>query len=516
MSEEVGAFTGGVRRKFWLLSLLSWALGAGAWWLLGDWPAVAGLGALLIAGGGTALAGLIAVKASHQALNETAQAVAHVAAAPATQPPPSPTTEVAKQIAGQVYEVAGASQKLTDGIESDRHNLSAVLGLLPAGVFVFNREQNLVFINTEGERMLGAQPGELNNLAIGQVLDWLFQTDQSYDIWLEQARGGKVRDQHLWERVSIITKQNERVIGDVAAHYEKDESHNIETVIVFVDRTSEYQADEAQLDFVAVAAHELRGPITVIRGYLDVFQDEMKSVFTVEQQALLQKMTVSAEMLSLYVNNILNVARVDQQIMPLHIVETDWREVLKEAYADLFLRAKAHGRVLKLELPPSLSSVAVDRISVIEVINNLVDNAIKYSSEGGEILIRTEEHEGLISTTIVDHGIGIPDAILGNLFKKFYRSHQTRTGVSGTGLGLYLSKAIIDAHGGNIWVKSQVGQGSTFGFDLPTFASIADSLKKGDNDPDSIKRSSHGWIKNHSMYRPPAQATQEKTDARKS
>jgi signal transduction histidine kinase len=197
--------------------------------------------------------------------------------------------------------------------------------------------------------------------------------------------------------------------------------------------------------------------------------------------------------------------------MPLHVIEADWREVLKEAYADLFLRAKAHGRVLKMELPNSMSTVAVDRISILEVINNLVDNAIKYSSEGGEIVIRTSEHQGLISTTVTDYGIGIPDAILGNLFKKFYRSHKTRTGVSGTGLGLYLSKAIIDAHGGNIWVKSQVDKGSTFGFDLPTYASVADTLKKGDNDPGSIKRSSHGWIKNHAMYRPP-QANEESED----
>jgi signal transduction histidine kinase len=246
---------------------------------------------------------------------------------------------------------------------------------------------------------------------------------------------------------------------------------------------------------------------------LDVFQDEMKSVFTVEQQALLQKMTVSAEMLSLYVNNILNVAKVDQQIMPLHIIEADWREVLKEAYADLFLRAKAHGRILKLELPATLPPAAIDRISMIEVINNLVDNAIKYSSEGGEITIRAEEHEGLISTAVVDHGIGIPDAILGNLFKKFYRSHTSRTGVSGTGLGLYLSKAIIDAHGGNIWVRSQAGKGSTFGFDLPTYASVADTLKKGDNNSASIRRSSKGWIKNHAMYRPAQDAQDKSTDA---
>jgi signal transduction histidine kinase len=509
MSQSVGSFVGAVRRRFWLAAGLSWLIGLFGWWWFRD--STLSLIGILLAGSGTAMAGLSAIRTASQPLEQTAQAVAHVASEAAGQPPPEPSTEVAKQLAGQVYQAASTPAKtLTSNIETDRSRLQALLDLMPVGLFAFDQEQKLLLINTVGEQLMGTRPGELTGLARPQVLDWLFQTDQTYDVWLEQARG-KVRDQNLWDRVSLITKQNERKIGDVVAHYEKSESNGLETVVIFIDRTAEYKADESELDFVAVAAHELRGPITVIRGYLDVFQDEMKSVFNVEQQGLLQKMAVSAEMLSLYVNNILNVARVDQQIMPLHIVEADWREVLKETYADLFLRAKSHGRILKLELPATLPTVAIDRISTVEVINNLVDNAIKYSSEGGAIEIKAEQHEGLVSTTVTDHGIGIPDAILGNLFKKFYRSHKSRTGVSGTGLGLYLSKAIIDAHGGNIWVKSQAGKGSTFGFDLPTYASVADTLKKGDNTPGSIKRSSHGWIKNHAMYRP-AQTTQEESD----
>jgi signal transduction histidine kinase len=197
----------------------------------------------------------------------------------------------------------------------------------------------------------------------------------------------------------------------------------------------------------------------------------------------------------------LNVARIDQQDMKLHIVESDWREIIKEIYADLFLRAQAHGRILKLEVPDELPKVGIDRVGVTEVVNNLVDNAIKYSPEGGEITIQVTHNEEFVETTVEDRGIGIPDSVIGNLFKKFYRSHRTRAGVSGTGLGLYLCKAIIDAHGGNIWVRSKEGEGSTFGFDLPTYDSIAESIKTGNKDGGGIKRSSHGWIKNHKMYR---------------
>lgn len=502
MPDVADTFTKGIASRLLLYAGLSVAAGLGVWYTLGEtnsWLSV--IAGLMTTTGCFFLASLRAIKTSALTLEEVADALNHVDATAGNKAAPAPNSVVAKKLISQIYKLASSSQALTSTIEEDRSLLSSVLDLLPVSVLVFDKSEKLLYINTTANTQLDAKAGELKGLPITKVLDWLFQTDQTYDVWLEQVRGSKVHEVKAWERVSIMSKDNRRLIGDVAVHYEKNQSHNIETIIVFIDRTTEYTNDEAQLDFVAVAAHELRGPITVIRGYLDVFNQELESVFNVDQRALLQKMAVSAEMLSLYVNNILNVARLDQQTMPLHIRETDWREVLKEAYADLFLRAQVHGRILKLELPVKLSTVAVDRVSIIEVINNLVDNAIKYSNEGGEIVLHTDEHEGLVSTTVVDHGIGIPETVIGNLFKKFYRSHRTSRGVSGTGLGLYLSKVIMDGHGGNIWVRSQVGEGSTFGFDLPTYASIADTLKKGDNNANAIKHTSRGWIKNHAMYR---------------
>ena len=106
--------------------------------------------------------------------------------------------------------------------------------------------------------------------------------------------------------------------------------------------------------------------------------------------------------------------------------------------------------------------------------------------------------EGLVETTVQDFGAGIPSGIIGNLFDKYYRSHRSRTEVGGTGLGLYLSKAIVRAHGGRIWVNSREGQGSTFGFTIMPYAKLADEQKNGDNN--DITRGAHGWIKNHSLY----------------
>jgi signal transduction histidine kinase len=485
-------------------------LGAFMLWLLTNVFGINALVSLLIAAGLSVVVGWIVAITLENTISKPIsliyQAAAHVGTGPSQDPAPTipPSifgSELAQTLAEQIYALASMSKDLTADIEGQRSFLSTAINTLPVGVFIFDKKQQLHFINQTGVNLLKHSPEELIGLPLVKTLDWLFKTDETYDVWLDQVRKKAVKADKFWEHVSLSLTDGNRKTGDVIAHYEKHPDFDVETIVTFVDRTQDYAADEAEMDFVAVAAHELRGPITVIRGYLDVFKEEVADKFTVDQQLLLQKMTVSAEMLSLYINNILNVARIDQQSMKLHIVEADWLETVKEAYADLFLRAKARGRLLKLDLPKDLPTVGIDRVSITEVINNLVDNAIKYSSEGGEILISVKEVEGLVETTIQDFGIGMPETVVGNLFKKFYRSHRSRQGVSGTGLGLYLSKSIMDAHGGNIWVRSKEGEGSTFGFDLPTYSSIAESLKKGDNDGKNIKRSSHGWIKNHSMYR---------------
>jgi signal transduction histidine kinase len=200
-----------------------------------------------------------------------------------------------------------------------------------------------------------------------------------------------------------------------------------------------------------------------------------------------------------FVNNILNVARIDDDQLELKLQESDWSKILLAAINAISLRARVRGITLNYKIEPNLPSVGVDRLSIQEVINNLVDNAIKYS--GKSTVINIEAHltpDKLIETTVQDFGLGVPAAAMPNLFTKFYRDHHNRSQIGGTGLGLYLSKAIVNAHGGNLWVRSKEGEGSTFGFTVLPYSAI--NQPSQDND-DDIVRSAHGWIKNHSLYR---------------
>jgi signal transduction histidine kinase len=309
-----------------------------------------------------------------------------------------------------------------------------------------------------------------------------------------------VHAEHTWTRVADRLPEEEgRRFFDVIASYDKGSPH--ETVLTLVDRTSTYDISEQDLDFIAFAAHELRGPITVIRGYLDVLEEELDAVLAPDQHELFRRLTVSANRLSGYINNILNTSRYDRRHLKVHLAEDSLAGIYDTIKDDMELRAHAQNRLLNVAIPTDLPTIAADRASISEVMGNLIDNAIKYSNEGGAINVTAAVHGDFVEVSIEDHGIGMPGNVVSNLFQKFYRSHRSRETVAGTGIGLYISKGIIESHGGTIVVRSEEGKGSTFIASLPIYSTVAAKLATGDNSNEGLIEHGNGWIKNHSMYR---------------
>jgi signal transduction histidine kinase len=232
-----------------------------------------------------------------------------------------------------------------------------------------------------------------------------------------------------------------------------------------------------------------------------VFEEELGPTLSPELNDFLHKMEVSAKQLTAFVNNILNVARVDEDQLTLRLMEEKWESIIRNSTHDIELLAQVHGISIQYNIDGDIPTVAVDRVSIYEVINNLLDNAIKYSGTSKKIFVTSRlNKEGMVETTVQDFGVGIPTSVLPQLFEKFHRNHRNKTQIAGTGLGLFLSKAIVNAHGGQIWVKSKVDEGSTFGFTVQPYTNVATELKTGDGNTD-ITRNAHGWIKNHSLYR---------------
>ena len=220
-----------------------------------------------------------------------------------------------------------------------------------------------------------------------------------------------------------------------------------------------------------------------------------------DEPQLLERLIVSANRLSSYINNILNVSRFDRHHLIVHLSEDRLSDIYASIADDMALRASTQQRILNVSLPENLPTVAADRGSISEVISNLIDNAIKYSFEGGVISVTAAQKGEFVELTVHDNGVGMPPNGVKNLFHKFYRSHRSRKNVAGTGIGLYICKAFVESHGGSISVRSREHEGSSFSFTVPTYASVQDRLLEDGQLNRQLIRKGSGWIKNHAMYR---------------
>lgn len=363
------------------------------------------------------------------------------------------------------------------------------------GVALLDNKGKILYANSRAPIQLDSK--EEKRLA----LDFNNGEDVQLPDWIRSCRKDTIHAEKVWTRLRTTPSTRKERFFDVAASYSKGST--VETALFFIDRTNEYGNDERDLDFIAFAAHELRGPITIIRGYLEVLEDELDEKLTDGQRTLLGRISVSANRLSTYLNNILNVSRYDRNDYIVHPSEQSIYEIYDSIADDMQGRASSRNRLLQVDINPELPSIAADPSSITEVFSNLIDNAIKYSNEGGVIEVGAKVAGEFIEISVRDHGIGMPDTVVRNLFHKFYRSHRSRESVAGSGIGLYISKGIIDAHGGTVSVNSSENKGSTFTFSLPIYAAVEEKLKASDNKKKQTlgHKGKKPWISNHNMYR---------------
>lgn len=445
----------------------------------------------------TVLMGVLVYFVASRPFRDIFAAVVHIAGEPSDMLPPNPND---KRYSGtsfgdaiqMIYKLASSDGgDVPSTKKSNALNVASALDNSQTGFAVLNHEHKVIYAN---------KSAPLHTVNGALQLQLLFNGNDSLEAWLAECEERAVHAEQIWTRVPDRPADQEgQRIYDVLASYEKGAEY--ETVVTLVDRTAIYQSDEEDLNFIAFAAHELRGPITVIRGYLDVLQGELADVLQEDQRELFRRLVVSANRLSGYINNILNTSRYDRRHLSVSLSEDTIQNVYDTIRDDMELRASSQNRLLSVQFPDNLPTIAADRASLTEVFGNLIDNAIKYSNEGGVITVTAEPKGEFVDVHVEDHGIGMPGNVVSNLFQKFYRSHRSRETVAGTGIGLYISKAIAESHGGTISVRSVEGEGSTFTVSLPTYASVADKLQSGNNTNQALINQGNGWIKNHSMYR---------------
>lgn len=430
-------------------------------------------------------------------LKDITSALTHISGEPTIVTPPNPNAkhferDGFKPLLQLVYELASKKGTVETPKEPGLELTDAMNEMQSVGFIVLDSNRKVIYANNVAP--VHEDPDGT------KVIDLLFEKEDTLNSWFDACEENAVHAEKTWRRVSDkVIGEEDRKIYDVNASYQKGST--AEVILTLLERTSEYQPEDDSLDFIAFAAHELRGPITVIRGYLDVLSDELDPKLEPDQVELLNRLIVSANRLSSYVNNILNASRYDRRHLKVHLSEDSVAEIYETISDDMQLRASAQNRLLSVHIPDDLPTVAADRGSVSEVLGNLIDNAIKYSNEGGAVNVTANTDGDFVKISVEDHGIGMPGNVVSNLFHKFYRSHRSRETVAGTGIGLYISKAIVESHGGTVSVRSEEGKGSTFEFTLPIYSTVAEKLKASDNSNEGLIEHGEGWIKNHSMFR---------------
>ena len=357
---------------------------------------------------------------------------------------------------------------LYEQVASEKDNAAAILGQVADALVATSSEGRVTLWNTTAEhvtelaaeRALGRELGELLRSefgdADGSALAVLGAAGPDVPSEVRLTRAG----QDLWLSVTAAPL---RASGDDA----------LGRVFAMRDVSDERALDQLKSDFVATVSHELRTPLTSIYGFAETLLREDASFAEAERTTFMRYIASEAERLTRLVEGLLSVTRLEAGAVELALRPVDIAAEVRELVAWASGRSEKH--TVELVLPPGSAYATADADRTRQVLINLIDNAIKYSPDGGTVTVRVRKRRRVIELSVADQGIGISERDQRNLFRKFFRVDAAMSrGIRGIGLGLYLVRGFVTAMGGRIWVESTEDAGSTFFVELPASEQLAE------------------------------------------
>jgi PAS domain S-box-containing protein len=354
-------------------------------------------------------------------------------------------------LAGQAA-MAIANARLFLTAEIGRQRLEAILASTPDPVLVTDHQNQLSLINPAASQVFGVSLEECKGQPIEQVIPEgrLVELLRSMDNETQSAEITLPDGQIYLATASIVFADGRRV----------------GRVCVLRDVTHFKELDSLKSEFVSTVSHDLRSPLTLIRGYSSMLQ--MVGELDEQQNSYLQKIISGVESMSRLVNNLLDLSRIEAGV-GLQLEKLPAQEIIQRVVGDLQLQAAQKRIQLSTVLPPDAGQLLeADHDLLQQALQNLVENAIKYTEAGGKVSVQLAIKDDQTIYEVRDDGIGIAPADQHRLFEKFFRA--ARKGMKperGSGLGLAIVKSIVERHGGQVWLESQLGKGSSFYMLIP-------------------------------------------------
>ena len=336
---------------------------------------------------------------------------------------------------------------------SQKIAIESILQAIDDGIIITNYEGNITMASKKAMDILRT---EFSNLA-GKPIDSILPVDP-----INRAiNSNKVTKLQILTGETIMAKLESLPIltsGEVKG-----------TVYTIHNITKEKEFEEMKLDFVTMAVHQLRTPLTTLRGYLSVLSGNIADKLLDDEKVYLDRSISGADQISALIENLINITHMEENKLTLQTKQVQLEDTVEDVTNNLSIIGKQKGVRLLFQKPQKpLPLISIDSYSISQVLNNLIVNAIEHSSEGSSVEIYIRQQGDEIVVDVKDYGEGIPYEATEFLFTKFYQvPNNLRAGSKGMGLGLYISKKILEAHKGKIWVNTIRGRGATFSFSLP-------------------------------------------------
>jgi PAS domain S-box-containing protein len=360
----------------------------------------------------------------------------------------------------------------------------AIFSSLNEAAIVLDAKGNILLFNERAEKLIEIT----SQNAIGKQIDSILKlyTDQTLIPYsLYGLANDNAKKQNFTFSLQLDNGNKTEVLITVAKNLI---GRSNQTLVTLLDTSKEKQLEEMKVDFVSMAAHELRTPLTAIRGYASLLQMHYATKLDESARELLTRLLVSTTTLTNLIDNLLSVSRIERNDLIVERKPIDLGIIIKDIFNSYRQEAQTRKQQFMLNLPDNLPLVMADPFRIGQVFINLISNAITYTPEGGKVTISVSVKSDNLEVIVQDTGEGIPKEAMPRLFTKFFRvSGSLEQGSKGTGLGLYITKSIVELHNGKIWAESVMGKGTTFTFTIP----VANEEQKAQ---DKLRNSSNAFL----------------------